>query len=188
MHTSLLTKLRRAKKLSERELASAVHLARETIRNCERDLYRAKIEHLESIARHLESQVLLAVVPNTPAKSECSTVALSLAVQRDGFDSWKIHFMDLVDEFRRSSDLRLLILPPIGELDERLRAMLASIVCALCNESELEPPEWAQREYFLPRPWFVAGVESLKASALVEAAPEFRRNNIFVQENFLQRV
>jgi hypothetical protein len=39
----------------------------------------------------------------------------------------------------------------------------------------------------LPRPWFVAGVENLKATALVESPLPFRRNNVFVLGNFLSR-
>jgi hypothetical protein len=39
----------------------------------------------------------------------------------------------------------------------------------------------------LPAPWFVAGVENLKASALVESPVQFRRNNVFVLGNFLAR-
>lgn len=39
----------------------------------------------------------------------------------------------------------------------------------------------------LPEPWFVAGVENLKATALVESPLPFRRNNIFVLGNFLSR-
>jgi hypothetical protein len=43
------------------------------------------------------------------------------------------------------------------------------------------------RPLFLPDPWFVAGIENLKASALVESPVQFRRNNIFVLGNFLSR-
>ena len=35
---------------------------------------------------------------------DCSTVAASRKIVTEGFDSWKPHFMDLVDEFRRKRD------------------------------------------------------------------------------------
>jgi transcriptional regulator with XRE-family HTH domain len=183
----MLADLRRSRKQSERDAAAAAGVARETLRACERDPRSVKVEHLESIAQLYSRRVLLAVVPQEPAASELSTTAISLAVVRDGFDSWKIHFMDFVDEFRRRRDVRLLLLPPVNALDERLRALLSSIVVALCEEADVETPDWAQQEHFLQTPWFVSGIESLKASALVESAPPFRRNNIFVQENFLRR-
>ncbi len=185
---SLLTRLRKLSKLSERDVALAAGIARETLRSCEAEPRQAKILHLERIAQVFKLQVLLEFVPATPGMSELSCVAVSLAVIRDGFDSWKIHFMDFVDEFRRTRDVRLILLAPVSSLDTKLRALLASITCVLCNEADIDVPTWAGREYFLERPWFVSEMQSLKAMALLESNPEFRRNNIFIHENFLKRV
>jgi transcriptional regulator with XRE-family HTH domain len=182
-----LTALRKAQNLSEREAAMRTGIARETLRSLERDPRGAKLAHLEDLARLLGRGVVLAIVPDDAAPSELSTVAISLAVIRDGFDSWKLHFMDLVDEFRRAGDVRLLMLPPVSTLDVKLRALMASIAYALCAEAGIEAPQWSQREYYLDRPWFVAGIESLKASAMIESPLSFRRNNIFVLANFMMR-
>lgn len=183
----LLAKLRRAKNLSEREVAAAADIARETLRSCERDPRAVRGDVVDSVAHVLARDVLLAIVPDRPARSEVSTVAVSLNIVRDGFESWKIHLMDLVDEFRRSYDVRLLLLPPVSSLDDRLRALMASVCHVLCEEAGIDRPDWVRRQYYLPRPWFVSGVESLKAMAIVESPPEFRGNNIFVLENFLRR-
>lgn len=183
----LLTALRKAQNLSEREAAMRTGIARETLRSLERDLRGAKLVHLEDLARLLGRRVVVAIVPEDAAPSEMSTVAISLAILRDGFDSWKLHLMDLVDEFRRSGDVRLLLLPPVTALDEKLRALIASVTYALCAEAGVEVPLWAQREHYLDQPWFVAGIEALKASAMVESPLAFRRNNIFVLANFLMR-
>jgi transcriptional regulator with XRE-family HTH domain len=183
----LLTTLRQAQALSERDLASAAGVARETLRSCERDPRAVRAEVVDAVAQVLAREVVLVIVPERPASSEMSTVAVSLAIARDGFDSWKIHLMDLVDEFRRAYDVRLLLLPPVAALDERLRALMASTSCVLCGEAGIDAPDWARRQYFLSRPWFVSGMESLKAMAIVESMPEFRRNNIFVHDNFLRR-
>ena len=51
----------------------------------------------------------------------------------------------------------------------------------------MDAPAWAAGCHFLPEPWFVSGVESLKATALVEAPLAFRRNNVFVLGNFMSR-
>lgn len=95
--------------------------------------------------------------------------------------------MNLVDEFRRTLDVRLIFLPPPSELDKSLSAMLSSIVLYLCDEAEIEAPTWAKKRVDLPTPWFVSETESLKAMAILESPLVFRRNNIFVLENFLER-
>ena len=96
--------------------------------------------------------------------------------------------MDLVDAYRRSLDPALLLLPPVRGLPLRPKALLASIVLALAQESAMDAPAWAERSYFLPQAWFPAGLESLKATAICESPLAFRRNNIFVHANFLDRV
>jgi transcriptional regulator with XRE-family HTH domain len=182
-----LTFLRNERRMSERQLAEASGLSRSTLRAIERDYRHANPQHLEQIGQQLNLQVLLALVPLREANADYSTVAISMKVISDGFESWKLHFMDFVDEFRRSRDPRLIFLPPSQNLDERLRALLSSVVWTVCDEIGMEPPQWARSQHHLPRPWFVSGMQSLKATALVESPMPFRRNNIFVQDNFLMR-
>lgn len=182
-----LSRIRASKGLSERTIAEMVGLARETLRTTERDMRHANPRHLELIGEVLDMELLLELVPTEAPVSDLSTIAVSLSVIVDGFESWKIHFMNLVDEFRRHSDIRLLLLPPSAKLEPRLTALLASIVQSLCDEVGLEAPAWSRALRFLARPWFVSGIESLKASTLVESPLPFRRNNIFVQDNFLAR-
>ena len=110
-----------------------------------------------------------------------------MKISRDGFDSWKLHLMNFVDEFRRSADMRLVLLPPVMDFDKRLKSLLASTVSALCAEIESAPPDWVFLDHYLNRPWFVAEMESLKASALQESPYHFRCNNIFTLANFLKR-
>jgi hypothetical protein len=99
---------------------------------------------------------------------------------------WYVPFMDFVDEFRRSRDLRLVGTP--WPLDHPCYdALLASTIEYLCDEQGLEPPAWVW-EVPSPRdPWFVSGLENLKATALVQSPAHFRRRKIFVLENFLDR-
>jgi len=182
-----ISHVRVSKGLSERSIAEMAGLARETVRTTERDMRHANPRHLELIGEVLDLELLIALVPAEAPASDLSTIAVSLAVIADGFESWKIHFMNLVDEFRRHSDIRLLLLPPSAKLDPRLKALLASIVQSLCEEVGLDAPAWSRSLRFLARPWFVSGIESLKASTLVESPLPFRRNNIFVQDNFLAR-
>jgi transcriptional regulator with XRE-family HTH domain len=183
-----LTQRRREKKISERELAQRLGIARETLRRCELNPEHSNVGNLIQIAKSLDLELLLALIPNQPPDSKLSIVGVSHCILIDGFESWKIHMMNFVDEFRRTKDVRLILLPPLCDLDLRLQSLLASVVVALCFESQIDVPEWAAMERYLEKPWFVAGIESLKASALLETPTPFRRNNIFVLENFLQRV
>jgi antitoxin component of RelBE/YafQ-DinJ toxin-antitoxin module len=97
-----------------------------------------------------------------------------------------IHLMEFVDDFRRSKDLSALREPFVLS-DERLDALAAATGEKLCMEAGLEPPEWLERVPACRNPWFVSGLESLKAIALVESPLPFRLRKIFVLGNFLAR-
>ena len=73
------------------------------------------------------------------------------------------------------------------ELDARLQALCASVTEALCRELSMAPPAWCAGIPALDAPWFVAGIENLKAMALVESPAWFRARRIFVLDNFLSR-
>ena len=184
---SILQFLRKKNRYSEQQVTADVGIARATLRLCEKDLRKVKISILEKVAELFNYHIFIAPVPQSIAKSDYSTVAVSLAVINDGFDSWKIHFFNLVDEFRRSPDIRLVMLPPVSGLDTKLQALLASIVETLCHEVDYEAPDWVKKTYFLSKPWFLSGMESLKASAIVESPLEFRRHNVYVDSNILSR-
>ncbi len=184
---SIFRYLRKNTCLSERDIAKRADISRATLRTSEEAPEQVKVGILQKLAAIFHYKVVVCVVPFTEVASNYSTVAVSLLVQKDGFESWKIHFFNLVDEFRGQPDIRLIMLPPVASLDERLQAMLASIVQALCLEVGYSIPDWAKREHYLSKPWFVSEMESLKASAIVESPMVFRRNNIFVQQNILSR-
>jgi transcriptional regulator with XRE-family HTH domain len=111
----------------------------------------------------------------------------SLRMVTDGFDSWRLHLFDAVDAFRRSPERALLHSAPEEALDPRLRAIIASTVEALCDEVSSPTPAWCRGVVALDRPWFVSGLENLKASALVESPAWYRKRNVFVLSNFLTR-
>jgi hypothetical protein len=103
-----------------------------------------------------------------------------------GVTDW-VSFFDAVDEVRRSRRFDALRQLYSRSRRTRERALLNSTACALAAELGAAPPWWAMRPLILPEPWFVAGMENLKASALVESPLAFRRNNVFVLGNFLSR-
>lgn len=180
-------KCRKNKGLSERSFCAKSHLSRVTVRNIEEFDTAVSLESLLKYAQALEMDLgLFSAV--TRGQSDLSTIAVCLRIEQDGFSSWKIHFMNFVDEFRRTFDTRLLVLAPPSNFSKKLTALLASIVLELCAEANIPAPDWAQQSHCLPEPWFVAESESLKASALVESKAFYKKNNIFVLENFLVRI
>ncbi len=73
--------------------------------------------------------------------------------------------------------------------DNKYKAYIAAAVEELSLKNNLEIPAWVfEKKYFLKEPFFVGGLESLKAFLIVESPLPFRRRNIFVSENVLHRV
>jgi hypothetical protein len=101
--------------------------------------------------------------------------------------NWVIHLMDFVDDFRYYKDPSA-IAQPFKLTDEKIDALLASTAMYLCDERGMECPNWILEVPACKDPWFVSGMESLKAITLVESPLQFRIRKIFVLENFLSRV
>lgn len=99
---------------------------------------------------------------------------------------WALFLMDFVDDFRYYKDPQA-ITEPLAYTDPRLDPLLASTVESLCDELGLDTPDWLAAVPACATPWFVSGVESLKAIALVESPLRFRIRKIFVLKNFLSR-
>lgn len=176
------------KALSERAASSLANISRITWHAVVSGKSSVAVRNLQAAAEALDLEMSILLTPRGAIHSDYATVAVGLNVLRDGETSWKIHFMNFIDEFRRTLDPRLLLLPPPSDLSLKLKALLAAMVSSLCQEAQMETPHWARRRYDLPQPWFVAGLESLKAMALLESPLPFRRNNIFVLANFMERV
>lgn len=100
---------------------------------------------------------------------------------------WCVHLMDFVDDFRRRKDPRA-VAQPFELTDEKTDALLASTAEAICDELGIQPPDWLASVPACTDPYFVAGIENLKAISIVESPLRFRIRKIFVLENFLFRV
>lgn len=101
--------------------------------------------------------------------------------------NWTVHLMDFVDDFRYYKNPAALAVP-FGSRHEQWDALLASTATSLCHELGVPTPSWIEDIPACREPWFVSGMESLKAIALVESPLPFRLRKIFVLENFLSRV
>jgi hypothetical protein len=100
---------------------------------------------------------------------------------------WPVALMDFVDDFRYYKNPAA-IAEPVDLTDPQMDAVLASTAEYLCDELGLEHPGWLATVPACSNPWFVSGIESLKAIALVESPLRFRIRKIFVLANFLSRV
>jgi hypothetical protein len=100
---------------------------------------------------------------------------------------WKIALMDFVDDFRYHKDPEA-IKEPFELGNERMDAVLASVAESICDELNLPIPDWLGNVPACTDPYFVSGLENLKATAIVESPLRFRIRKVFVLENFLHRV
>ncbi len=100
---------------------------------------------------------------------------------------WKLYFYDFVDEFRRKRAAEMIV-EPFNLSDEKTDALLASTVEKLCDELQMPVPEWIEKIPACREPYFVSGMENLKAAAIVQSPLKFKVRNVFVSDNFLIRV
>lgn len=106
-----------------------------------------------------------------------------------GIDGFLREFLDqfYVERDETARAAMLLEEPPLGA-NERANAYLAAVAEHLALRNQLVVPEWtAHKARFLRRPFFPCGLESLKATLLVDSPTSFRRRMIFVGDDPLYR-
>ncbi len=104
-------------------------------------------------------------------------------------DAW---LRELLDEFYAAVEpaarIAMLAEEPTQLADRRADAYLAAVAEHLSFRMDLPVPPWAlEAARFLDRPYFPSGLESLKATLLVESPTAFRRRLIFVGADPLYR-
>ena len=181
--------LRREKGLSQRRLALLAGLSYKTIQLIEAGEQDVKISSLSAIAKAYgyPSTRIDGQIENLFTTPPDSVRIISEEIHRSKKDSWKIYLFNFVDAFRRSKNMAYVMSAPVEDLTLPLKALLTSTVETLCQELHLNIPWWCSGMPPLKSPWFVSGIENLKASALMESPIHFRKRNIFVLNNFLER-
>lgn len=184
-----LGELRRQRGLSQRELAGRAAVSFRGLQLLERPGHNWRVATLERVVEALgmPGRGVELAVDRFLRMTEDSVQDISLRIVLDGFASWKTHLFDFVDAFRSTQSGALVQEAPVVELDARLRALCASATEALCCEMNMLPPAWCAGIPALDAPWFVAGIENLKAMALAESPAWFRARRVFVLGNFLSR-
>ena len=186
---NIISDIREKKGLSQRRFAKKASLSFRGLQLLEEKEHNWRFSTIRKVASALnlpESGQDL-IIRNFLEQDRNSVMMVSIRIQTDGFTSWPLHLFNLVDAFRSSPGESLVHLPPMDGLDDKLKGLLASTVESLCADSKVNIPEWCYGVRALKDPWFVAEVESLKAMALVESPVRFRKRNIFVLGNFLDR-
>jgi hypothetical protein len=98
---------------------------------------------------------------------------------REFLDTWQL----LPPSERR--DALALEPRPVGHLED---AYLAALAEHLALSARIAVPDWTENDgRFLHEPFFAGGLESLKATLLVESPLAFRRRLIFISADALSR-
>jgi hypothetical protein len=76
-----------------------------------------------------------------------------------------------------------------GDIEhDRRAALLCSLIAALAEDLDIDVPHWALASRYLPDPYFPSGFDSIRPWLLAESPSHFRRNNIFVSKDILDKV
>lgn len=188
METLKSVRLRRG--LSQRLLARRASISFKGLQLMEQPRHDPRIGSLEKLAigLGLAPGGIRRVVERFLWLHPDSVEAVGFRICHDGDDSWPLHLFGFVDGFRATRDPALIATPPPPGLGRRILCLFASTVEQLCRDLGLPSPSWCAGVGPLGEPWFVSGMENLKALALVESPPDFRKRNLFVLGNFLDRV
>jgi len=104
--------------------------------------------------------------------------------------------LQLLDDYRRAvkagsceSGAVLFAEPPPSTGDVRVDAAFAGLAEHLARHDGWRPPRWAFDESKYAEPWwFVSGLRSWHAMALVESPLAFRKRGVFLTASALERV
>jgi transcriptional regulator with XRE-family HTH domain len=189
MYMDAVRTVRMRRGISQRDLAHRAGISFRGLQLLEKSEHDPRVSSLDKVsdALGLPSGGISALLDGFLLEDGRSFRSASVRIVTDGFASWTIHLFDSVDAFRRERDPGLVRSDPVDGLHPKLRALIASTVETLCAELSVSSPWWCCGVETLDSPWFVSGVENLKASALVESPVCFRKRNIFVLANFLER-
>lgn len=184
-----ISKCRHKIGLSQRQMAAISSLSFRTIQLLESGAHDPRLSTLKNLAKAVgyPQDIIDHQLDLIFKQPEDSIFMISKRILKDGEDSWKIWLFNFVDSFRKEKDEAHISLPPVQGLSQKLNALIASTVETLCEELKLDFPTWCSSIPMLKIPWFVSGIENLKAISIVESPIHFRKRNIFVLENFLAR-
>jgi hypothetical protein len=114
-------------------------------------------------------------------------VAICLA-EHDEDSARRLAFR-FVEQFDKADEIdrrRMVDIAPLQTGDRRYDALLAALVEYSCVRHGLSAPAWVDDpSRFLEECWFVSGMRSLEANAVVHSAISFKRRGVFITEDAL---
>lgn len=183
-----IAKLRNHQQLSQRQLATMAGISYKALQLVEGENHISKLSTLSKIAEAFQypSQAFDQHVAEFFRLPPNSITHISKEIKKT--KNWKILLFNFVDHFRETQNEDLILDPPYMNINRKTLALIASTVETLCDEMKIKKPWWCDRIKSLSKPYFVSGIENLKAMALIESPLHFRKRNIFVLHNFLERI
>ena len=95
-------------------------------------------------------------------------------------------FVEQFDKADAADRPRMVGVAPLPTGDRRYDALLASLVEYCCIHHAMSPPHWVDDpRRFLEEWWFVSGIRSLHANAVVHSPISFKRRGVFITEDSL---
>jgi hypothetical protein len=95
-------------------------------------------------------------------------------------------FVEQFDKAEEADRRRMVEFAPLPTGGRRYDALLASLVEYCCVHHGISPPIWVDDpSRFLQQWWFVSGLKSLHANAVVHSPISFKRRGVFITEGAL---
>jgi hypothetical protein len=128
------------------------------------------------------------MVYRPPTISEVSVEVATCLAENDEPSARRLAFR-FVEQFDKADDAdrqRMIEIAPGPTGDLRYDALLASLVEYCCVRHDVNPPPWVEDPgRFLEEWWFVSGIPSLHADAIVHSPVSFKRRGVFITEDSL---
>lgn len=123
-----------------------------------------------------------------PTIAEVGVQVAKCLAEKDEDSARRLAFR-FVEQFERADPAghqRMVEVAPLPTGDRRYDALLASLVEYCCVHHHMSPPAWVDApNRFLEQWWFVSGIKSLHANALVHSPISFKRRGVFITEDSL---
>lgn len=176
-------------KISQRKLAKKAGISYKSLQLIEAGGHDPKVSTLSKISEAINypKEIFNKYLSYFFTLPQDSIAIISRQIFHSKTKDWKIPLFNFVDQFRRTQNPNYVAEPPCEGLPLKIRALIASTTEKLCHELKLPIPWWCAGIPTLAKPFFVSEIENLKASSILESPVEFRKRNIFVMSNFLER-
>lgn len=185
----LVAHLRASSRLSLRALAERSGTSSATLSNYEQGTKEPRLSTLERLASAAGARLDVRILPDLARSlrgrgSAAATATNVLRAVESGEDGVAFRScLELFEALRTvpSDGVRLLTVDaPILTGDERYDALIAAVVEDCCVNRAVATPPWVYEPQRSVQPWYVAGLNSLRADADRETPPVFRRHGVMI--------